>query len=431
MKLHGILRTGTLCAAAMLTACLAPAAVYADEDDYTLPNQQNDVETFTSGDYVYSLLKNADGGDKKAACIERYTGSEAEVKIPSELDGYEVVQLGDYAFVSAYTVTEVTLPASVLGLGTFTFAECTNILKYNVEAGNPYFESRDGVLYANGGTALMRYPVGTHPTDITFEDTVTSIGNAAFTCCKSLTSVTFPESIVYIGNSAFADCTSLTEIVLPDSLTEISPFSFNNCSNLAKVTIPDTVTSIGNAAFTNTALTEITIPSACTEIGQQAFAGTNLKEVTIPKSVTAIGYSAFGWRVNAYNEMTRIDDFVIYGYAGTIAESYCTDEVNKNNFTFVALDEDKPEESGSSDESSDSADSKAEAQSDDKEEGFGLVRIIGLSCCGVLLIVIAAAAILSGKKNRKQDSKPDNEKPNKSAEQSGKQPEKEDGSDET
>ena len=451
MKLYRFLRAGAVCAAAMLTACLSAAAAYADENDYVLPSDQEEPETFTSGDYVYSLLDSADGSGEKAACIEHYTGSDAELKIPSELDGYEVVQLGDYAFVAAYTVTDVTIPASVLGLGTFTFAECTNVLRYNVEEGNPYFERRDGVLYANGGTALMRYPVGTHPTELVFEEPVTSIGNAAFTCCKSLESVTFTDSIVYIGNSAFADCTTLTEIEIPSSVTAIESFAFNNCASLAKVTLPDTITSIGAAAFTNTALTEITIPSSCTEIGQQAFAGTNLTEVTIPKSVTSIGYSAFGWRLNAYNEMARIDDFVIYGYAGSIAESYASDAENKNDFTFIALDDEETDSSESSAESESIADSTADSTD---EGGFGIGRIIGLICCGVLLVIIAVVAVLSGKKdkqenqdkkqdkNQKKDKKEDKpEKKDKNqkqqteqaetADESDEKPEKEDDSDET
>lgn len=38
------------------------------------------------------------------------------------------------------------------------------------------------------------------------EESITSIGNGAFSGCSSLTSVTIPESITSIGNSAFHGC---------------------------------------------------------------------------------------------------------------------------------------------------------------------------------------------------------------------------------
>ncbi|MBQ4143796.1 MAG: leucine-rich repeat protein, partial [Thermoguttaceae bacterium] len=41
---------------------------------------------------------------------------------------------------------------------------------------------------------------------------VTSIGNEAFWCCKSLTSVTIPDSVTSIGNEAFWCCKSLTSV---------------------------------------------------------------------------------------------------------------------------------------------------------------------------------------------------------------------------
>ena len=47
------------------------------------------------------------------------------------------------------------------------------------------------------------------PESITFENSkysVTSIGDYAFSECRSLTSVTIPNSVTSIGKSAFANC---------------------------------------------------------------------------------------------------------------------------------------------------------------------------------------------------------------------------------
>ncbi|HBK03535.1 MAG TPA: cell surface protein, partial [Clostridiales bacterium] len=43
-------------------------------------------------------------------------------------------------------------------------------------------------------------------------ESVTSIGNCAFSGCSSLTSVTIPESVTSIGDYAFQDCSGLTSV---------------------------------------------------------------------------------------------------------------------------------------------------------------------------------------------------------------------------
>ena len=132
-------------------------------------------------------------------------------------------------------------------------------------------------------------------TSITIPDSVTKIGEAAFSICTSLTSITIPDSVTSIGNYAFYNCSSLTSITIPSSVTEIGKQTFYNCFSLTSIIIPDSVTSIGNYAFASCeSLKSITIPSGVTEIGNYAFYGCHsLKSITIPSSVTKIGDWAF------------------------------------------------------------------------------------------------------------------------------------------
>ena len=81
---------------------------------------------------------------------------------------------------------------------------------------------------------------------------VTSIGDYAFSNCKSLTSIEIHDSVTSIGDSAFEDCESLTSIEIPDSVTSIGKYAFYNCTSLISIEIPDSVTSIGGATFANT-----------------------------------------------------------------------------------------------------------------------------------------------------------------------------------
>ena len=130
---------------------------------------------------------------------------------------------------------------------------------------------------------------------IIIDDSVTTIGNYAFSDCSSLTSVTIPNSVTTIGYHAFSGCWSLTSVTIPNSVTTIAWDAFRGCSLLTSVTIPNSVTTIGGYAFMGCGyLTSVTIPNSVTTIGYSAFSGcTRLQKVYIGDSVRRIGEYAF------------------------------------------------------------------------------------------------------------------------------------------
>ena len=206
------------------------------------------------------------------------------------------------------SLTSVTIPNSVTGIGYCAFKGCTGLTTINYNAVNcngggfsydyHWLDGCDNITTVNIGDSVQTIPPyfmlqKSGLTSVTIPNSVTTIGDDAFYYCTGLTSVTIPNSVTTIGVFAFG-CTGLTSVTIPNSVTTIGDGAFYY-SDLTSVTIGNSVTTIGESAFKGcTDLTSVTIGNSVTTIGSQAFYGcTGLTSVTIPNSVTTIGGRAF------------------------------------------------------------------------------------------------------------------------------------------
>ena len=79
-----------------------------------------------------------------------------------------------------------------------------------MDVNNQYYKSIDGNLYTKDGKTLIQYAIGNEAISFIIPDSVTSIGDWAFSECTSLASVVIPGSVTSIGKYIFHECTSLT-----------------------------------------------------------------------------------------------------------------------------------------------------------------------------------------------------------------------------
>ena len=210
-----------------------------------------------------------------------------------------VTTIGDNAFSECSSLTSLTIPNSVTSIGDSAFYECSSLtsltipnsittvgsnpfrgLTLQLDNRSPHFYVEDNVLFTADKSQLIAYC--SSQTSYSIPNSVTSIGDSAFSSCESLTTLTIPNSVTSIGGRAFLGCRSLTALTIPDSVTSIGDGAFVRCSNLTTLTIPYSVTTIGDNAFSwCSSLISLTIPESVISIGRGALYGCkNLNQST-------------------------------------------------------------------------------------------------------------------------------------------------------
>ena len=134
-------------------------------------------------------------------------------------------------FADCSALTSITIPNSVTSIDANPFVNCINLTSIIVDEGNMYFDSR------NNCNAIIdkknQLIVGCKNTIIS--NSVTFIGDGAFSGCTGLTSIDIPDNVTSIGEAAFYDCTGLVYVALPNSLTSIGKYAFGCCESLTDV----------------------------------------------------------------------------------------------------------------------------------------------------------------------------------------------------
>ena len=258
-------------------------------------------------------------GDEYYSYNNEYTGA---VVIPSEVtyggEKYSVTSIGKFAFFLCSGLTSVTIPNSVTSIGNNAFQGCSGLTSIVVESGNTKYDSRENcnaIIETASNTLLY----GCNNTVI--PNSVTSIGNSAFSGCSGLTSVTIPNSVTSIGSNAFNGCKGLTSITIPNSVTSIGVYAFSGCSGLTSITIPNGVTSIGILAFNAcSGLTSITIPNSVTKIGTRAF-----EECSgLTSIVVESGNTTYDSRENSNAIIETASNTLLYGCKNTVIPNSVT-----------------------------------------------------------------------------------------------------------
>ena len=108
---------------------------------------------------------------------------------------------------------------------------------------------------------------------VSFPDGLKRIGEGAFSNCIYLMAVELPDTMEQIGDGAFWNCSAIETLEL-GSVQEIGAFAFQYCFCLPEILLPDGCRTVGEEAFSGCmGAVEIYVPASVVEIGPGAFTG--------------------------------------------------------------------------------------------------------------------------------------------------------------
>ena len=123
-----------------------------------------------------------------------------------------ITEIGDSGRMGDYTVTKISLPESLISIGSSAF-------------------------------------LGSEIESIELPSKLEKIGHAAFSCCSSLKKIELPDSVKELGTDCFGSCKELEEIKFSSKLEEIPKECFAYCDSLKEVTLPKNIKKIDPSAF--------------------------------------------------------------------------------------------------------------------------------------------------------------------------------------
>lgn len=157
--------------------------------------------------------------------INRYLGSDINVKIPSQLDNSYVQKIGTEAFYQCVDIVSISLPDTITEIESSAFYKCYSLSAINLTKNirkigeNPFFRCTsldsiivdrenedysdiDGVLFNKDQTELIAYPEG-----------------------KQEVSYNIPSSVISISDGAFGYKTNLKTIFIPSGVTKMPDYN--------------------------------------------------------------------------------------------------------------------------------------------------------------------------------------------------------------
>jgi len=256
-----------------------------------------------------------------------------------------VITICKQAFAICDSLETVSIPNSLVNLGSYVFESCDN-LQYTEYENATYLGNSVNkyvVLVAAVSQSITQcvIPEGTKiicpnafkltaVSSLNIPASVVAIGEDAFYNCNELTVITVDsDNAVFSSESGILYDKAQTEIILvpaklsgdvviPDSVTVLAKNAFKNRTEITSVVIGNGIKILSDYAFSGcSGITSFTIGSGVTTIKDSALENLKgLKSIYIPSNVTQIdGWAFYGWTAEQTVNCQIAKDQAGYSYS--------------------------------------------------------------------------------------------------------------------
>ncbi|MBR1444542.1 MAG: leucine-rich repeat protein [Firmicutes bacterium] len=267
----------TAMAALIMTSCLA-GSVYAQAQ--WVEKEINAIQ-FQLDSYNGSLERKNKPTNLGKDSEPKQSLKTVDVTIPDSIEDVKVTSIAKNGLCDLDEMKSIKLNDSISEIGEYAFSGCDNLTSFtfpkNVqEVSSNCFFSCDNL------------------SSVTYNDKIKKIGNNAFEKCRSMKNAAIPKTVTEIGAGAYS-YSGVERIVIPDNVTSIGDGAFKECRNLTSATLGKGLKNVTKNMFSgDSALTTVIINNGTEKIDHAAFANCSaLTSITVPDTVKSIAEDAF------------------------------------------------------------------------------------------------------------------------------------------
>ena len=188
-------------------------------------------------------------------------------------------RIGDYACFICFELKKIVLPSTLKEVGANAFHYCEGVTELTLPDGletvldSAFFglEAWENVVIPESVTRIERYGFAECGASvIRVPENVTRIEMGAFWGYEgTLEQLILPDTLTYIGDSAFSWGKKVPNVYIPEKVEYIGAEAFGRFDSLSWVTVPDAVREIGRRCFIgNASMKGIFIPAG-TKLGEE------------------------------------------------------------------------------------------------------------------------------------------------------------------
>lgn len=168
------------------------------EETEIITETSESEETETETESISPAPSLAFTSNNNGTCILTGIGNitDSYISIPSRSpEGDIVIAIAEKAFFSNDSIKAIEIPSTVMSIGNMAFSNCRSLLYIAVDSDNTMFKDINGVLFSGDFSTLICYPSGSGMSTFDMPIGVKHISDMAFYNCNGLKTIIYPGTV--------------------------------------------------------------------------------------------------------------------------------------------------------------------------------------------------------------------------------------------